>query len=136
MAITLTGVRVWDGLADEVSQQPWCIRIEGDRISALGPDPRLADGAQVLDFKDQFAIPGLMDAHVHLTLDEKLPSWKAQTEVAAEARSVAMQERAVAMLAAGITTARDLGAGECQYCRTRHGLCAGAQKSAPDHRTG
>jgi len=44
------------------------IVIEGQRIAAVGPAGKVAvpDGAQVIDAKGKFLIPGLMDANVHL----------------------------------------------------------------------
>ena len=66
--LALTGVRVWDGEADELSE-PQTLRIEGDRIAELGAAPHVARGATVYPMDGATALPGLIDAHVHLTLD-------------------------------------------------------------------
>ena len=112
-ALALAGVRVWDGVAPTTSAEPQTIRIEGDRIAAIGADDALTDGAETLRFdSDAVALPGLIDAHVHLTLDPAIASPAEQLKLAPEDVAAAAETRAAAMLRAGITTARDLGGGE------------------------
>jgi hypothetical protein len=43
------------------------VLVQGDRISAVGPSPRVAipDGARRIDARGRFLIPGLVDLHVH-----------------------------------------------------------------------
>jgi imidazolonepropionase-like amidohydrolase len=63
--------------------------IEGDRIIAAGPRPQVTipDGATIVDASGKYLLPGLWDMHAHM-----------------------MQvEFGIAYLAAGITTARDVG---------------------------
>jgi imidazolonepropionase-like amidohydrolase len=112
-ALALAGVRVWDGVAPATDAEPQTIRIEGDRIVAIGRDPSLADGARTLEFgPDAVALPGLIDAHVHLTLDPAIRSPSDQLKLSPEEVARGAEARAAAMLRAGITTARDLGGGE------------------------
>ena len=40
--------------------------IEGDRIVENTPEPRQADAAAVIDAGGRVAVPGLIDAHVHV----------------------------------------------------------------------
>ena len=63
--------------------------IEGDRIVAAGPrsTTKIPDGAKVVDVTGRFLLPGLWDMHAHLYQTELGPTY----------------------LAAGITTARDVG---------------------------
>src|SRR5581483_9598313 len=45
------------------------LRISGDRIAAVADgfvDP--PDGARLIDLSDSFVLPGLIDCHVHLTM--------------------------------------------------------------------
>ena len=112
MALALTGLSVWDGRAERASPRGWTIRIESGRIAAVGPDPELAVGAKGIPLDGCTAIPGLIDAHVHLTLDPKLIKPADQFRVPVGELEEAMVERARAMVRAGITTARDLGGGE------------------------
>lgn len=112
MTLAIRGVRVWDGEAERTGGRPCTIRIEGGRIAAIGDDPSLADGARCIDpGPDSVAIPGLIDAHVHLTLD---PAIKDAAEQARRDPDVVAGEAegfAAGMVRAGITTARDLGGG-------------------------
>lgn len=44
------------------------IRIEGERIAAMGADLRIPAGADVIDLSDAIILPGLIEAHTHLAL--------------------------------------------------------------------
>jgi imidazolonepropionase-like amidohydrolase len=65
------------------------VLIEGDRIVAAGPraTTKIPDGAKIVDVTGKFLLPGLWDMHAHLYQSEFGPTY----------------------LAAGITTARDVG---------------------------
>ncbi len=110
--VALVGLSVWDGVAEGPDPRPQTIRIEGERIAAVGPEPELAAGARVVRLDGATALPGLIDAHVHMTLDPAIPRPLDQLAVPRETLVAAMQRRASAMLYAGITTARDLGGGD------------------------
>jgi imidazolonepropionase-like amidohydrolase len=105
----LTNIRIWDGttLVDADT-----IRIEGERIAGIGARADLTSDltreAHVLDCGGATAIPGLIDAHVHLELNPDHHKPPATTDLGARPQMV---ERATAMVQAGITTARDLGGG-------------------------
>jgi imidazolonepropionase-like amidohydrolase len=142
MALAVTGVHVWDGRASALSEGPCRIRIRAGRIVAIdpegqspeevqkrqaarddGPDP--VEPAREIALPGHVALPGLIDAHIHLGLDPKLLSPDDQLKVSAEDRARAMQARALAMLRAGITTARDLGGGEWSELALRDRIAAG-----------
>src|SRR4051794_16721179 len=42
------------------------IAVEGERIVAVGPDHELPTASRVIDAQGNYAIPGFIDAHVHL----------------------------------------------------------------------
>jgi imidazolonepropionase-like amidohydrolase len=65
------------------------VLIDGDRIVAAGPraTTKIPDGAKIVDVTGKFLLPGLWDMHAHLYQSEFGPTY----------------------LAAGITTARDVG---------------------------
>ena len=112
MTLAIRGVRVWDGVADRAGDLPCTIRIEGGRIAAIGDDPALLDAARVVDPGEAcVAIPGLIDAHVHMTLDPAIRGVLTQAKRPAIEVAAAAERRAGEMLRAGITTARDLGGG-------------------------
>jgi imidazolonepropionase-like amidohydrolase len=112
------------------------------RIEALGTDPQLRSGAREIPLDGCTAIPGLIDAHVHLTLDPAIAQPRDQLRVPPDALVRAMEERALRMLCAGITTARDLGGGSWQELELRDRiergevagprlLCAGQPITSP-----
>ena len=107
-ATRLVHLNVWDG--EGFAPADALVFSEG-KIQAVGTleDLPASRGDHVIDCSGLTAIPGLIDAHVHLELspdDAKPPDKLATAE-----RLPAMAERATAMAKAGITTGRDLGGG-------------------------
>ncbi len=106
MRTRLTGLTIWDGatLADADA-----LSFSDGHIDAVGASADLSEADRTIDCRGLTALPGLIDAHVHLELnpDEQ----HAPTKVARSAQFTQMAERASAMVQAGITTARDLGGG-------------------------
>ena len=142
MAIALTEIRVWDGESNSLPGEPWTIRIEDDRIQALGPGAALCEGAERVPLPGCTALPGLIDAHVHMVLDPAVFDPLKQLVPAREKRERDMEIRAEEMLRAGITTARDLGGGEgleidlrdrieAGECLGPRLLCAGQPVTSP-----
>lgn len=114
--LAISGAFPWDGRADSRDDRRCVIRIEGDRIESVEPeaDARPIDGdMEVFHYESPFTVlPGLIDCHVHISLDPTIFSAAQQLEVSRERVWAGMQQRALAMVQAGITTARDLGGGE------------------------
>ena len=83
--------------------------VQGDRIAAVNPDA-LPSGADTIDLGDVTLLPGLIDAHTHLTVDLE-GDWvhRGVTGTAAEA-ALNGARNARRTLEAGFTTVRDLGA--------------------------
>ena len=142
MALALTGLRIWDGKSEALEPVPWTLRIEGERIAALGPALAPAANDETFALDGATALPGLIDAHVHLTLDPAVRTPAEQLAVGPEAAGVAMAARARAMVEAGITTARDLGGGDYRELALRDRiarfeipgprlLCAGQPVTSP-----
>jgi imidazolonepropionase-like amidohydrolase len=67
-ALLLTHVALIDGTGAP-AKPDMTIAIDGERIAAIYPDGRRSapKGAHVEDLSGRFVIPGLIDAHVHLT---------------------------------------------------------------------
>ncbi|MGH9752359.1 MAG: amidohydrolase family protein [Blastocatellia bacterium] len=87
------------------------ILIEGDKITAVGPDVAIPTGTEVIDLKDKTVLPGLIDCHTHITSQpgnyyEDIFR-KSPIDVAVTAHVYARRT-----LEAGFTTVRDVGAGE------------------------
>ena len=98
-------VRIWDGVGDDY--------VEASSI--------LVEDAWIRDVSDRAGrgrdcsgltvVPGLMDAHVHMTLDPSIPTVDGQLAQSEEDIRAKMVDRAERMVRSGITTARDLGGG-------------------------
>lgn len=116
---------MWDGVADSTRNEREIIRIEAGRIVAIDRDPSLSSGALDIPLDGAVAIPGLIDAHVHLCLD---PAWRRGGGEVGEPRNevhAAALRRASEMVAAGITTARDLGGGSWIELEVRDRIAGG-----------
>src|ERR1044071_177713 len=89
------------------------ILIEGDRVREVGPaqavEGRAPAGTQVIDLQNATVLPGLIDAHTHLTgSPEKLRFSSPGISVPREALHGARNARLA--LEAGFTTVRNVGA--------------------------
>ncbi len=104
MPLILNHLRYWDGVSS--CYQSGNFLISNGRITGISVDPY----AQGVDCTGLTAIPGLIDAHVHMVLDPAIRNPLEQITDPSQLEP-AMTARAEAMLGAGITTARDLGGG-------------------------
>lgn len=108
--LVLRPERVFDG----VNPRPhanWSVLVEGDRITAAGPNVVGPANARVIDLPGVTLMPGMIEGHSHLFLhpyNEALWDDQVLKESLAlrTARAVAHAERS---LMAGFTTVRDLG---------------------------
>nr|NIP92523.1 amidohydrolase family protein [Akkermansiaceae bacterium] len=112
MISLLAPQRLWDGNSPGYAPADTAVRIEGDRIVAVGSRAALAPGAEVIELPDLCLLPGLIDAHVHLCLDPGRRGRDAEDPAGAPRRAEAMVRR-------GITTARDLGSAGDRVLRLR-----------------
>jgi imidazolonepropionase-like amidohydrolase len=124
--IALQSARMFDARRG-VNVQPGLVVIDGDRIVQVGGTTPA--GAQVIDLGDSTLLPGLMDAHTHLTF-EAGKSWYRDTmdtilRFPAEQAQYA-GEYAKRTLEAGFTTVRDLGSGEYIDVGLRNAINSGA----------
>lgn len=100
---TYSNLRYWDGVSDDYSEES-AISTKQDRfVEQNTADPKSRDCSGLT------VIPGLIDAHVHMTLDPSIKSVEDQIAQTEEEILAKMPSRANRMLSAGITTARDLG---------------------------
>jgi len=103
------------------------ILVQGDRISAVGPNVRIPSGATVIDLSEWTVLPGFVDAHVHLTghiIGDG--DWQHQdlVETAAQ-RALLGAVHAQQTLEAGFTTVRNVGADAFTDIALRNAVNAG-----------
>src|SRR5918995_5691651 len=89
--------------------RPAVLVIEGGRIRNVGP-AQLPAGARTVDLGDMTLLPGLIDAHTHLTFDIS-GDWVTRSvrELPADAALRGARNARLTLLA-GFTTVRDVGA--------------------------
>jgi imidazolonepropionase-like amidohydrolase len=84
------------------------ILVRGHRIETVGTDVRVPPGADVVDLSDRFVLPGLIDAHTHVT---STPNYEDVNPILFKSvpyRTVEAVAAARNTLMAGFTTIRDV----------------------------
>ena len=123
--ITITDVRIWNGVTDSYLENADAVRIENGRISAIGSTRELSDGAQLHAGGGKTVLPGLIDAHVHLCLNPGIREALAQGQESQAELQRLIADRCLEMVRAGITSARDLGGGTWDELAIRDRILAG-----------
>lgn len=88
---------------------PSTVIVENGRISRIEPGATAPAGATVIDMRSRTVLPGLIDAHVHLTGDPGTPFWRGAIDPN-ELATIIGVKNALLTARAGFTTVRDLGA--------------------------
>ena len=88
---------------------PQTILVRDGVIAEIGPAIEAPSGARIVDLSGYTVLPGLIDAHTHLTIDIKNQDPLAELEHTAAERALGSLPNARAVLLAGFTTVRDLG---------------------------
>jgi imidazolonepropionase-like amidohydrolase len=105
----LRPARVFDGVE---MHEGWGVRIRGDRIDAVGPEPSMvAAGARTIDLPGATVMPGLIEGHSHILLHayNETP-WDDQVlREGLALRAARAVNHLRNTLEAGFTTVRDLG---------------------------
>lgn len=110
----IKAAHLFDGKSDRVVS-PGVVVVQDGKIIAAGAKVTEPAGAEVIELGNATLLPGLMDAHTHMT-SESTADWKKDEldrfkksipQVAIEATGNARRT-----LLAGFTTVRDLGAGD------------------------
>ncbi|MCK5651493.1 MAG: amidohydrolase family protein, partial [Gemmatimonadetes bacterium] len=105
--------RLLDPATGEVTANQ-TILVEGGRITGVGPSLEIPDDALVIDLTDLTVLPGLIDAHTHMSLGMELDRHFGTPLLAniynsTPYRAIRGVIRAREMLEAGFTTIRDVG---------------------------
>lgn len=111
MSLTLlSGARIWDPDTDAVDEDAYLL-IENGVIREVGVHPIKTEAEHRIDAEGRFVLPGLIDAHVHVTANaQNLTELAHLSPYLVAARSKSVLE---AMLMRGFTTVRDAGGADC-----------------------
>ncbi len=119
-AVALRGGCAWDGHAD--SSFETTVVVDEGGIAAIGAD---AGAPESLDISGCTVVPGLIEGHGHLCFNARA-DWRAVYDGDSPGRMLLrMAAHGRAMLAAGITTVRDLGAPTALAIEIRDAFAAG-----------
>jgi imidazolonepropionase-like amidohydrolase/DNA-binding MarR family transcriptional regulator len=104
--------RLFDGTKLLSSPSGMAVVVAGGRIDAVVAGAEVADGCVVVEFGDVTILPGLIDAHVHLTWDGASdPIGRVRREPYA-LTILRAANHAAEHLRAGVTVVRDLGSAQ------------------------
>jgi imidazolonepropionase-like amidohydrolase len=109
--VVLKAARLFDGRGDTVIADGMVI-VSGGKIQAVGSGLAVPAGAKIVDLGDATLLPGLIDAHTHLS-GESSDNWLIDTvsglrQTVAES-AIRATDNARRILMAGFTTVRDVG---------------------------
>ncbi len=99
------------------------IVIQGDKIASIGTETQVPAGALVIDLPNATVLPGLIDAHTHITFNPKFDYSRLAISVPREALIGARNARVT--LEAGFTTVRNVGASGFADVALRDAINAG-----------
>lgn len=88
---------------------PAMVRIEGERIAAVGPTLPVPPGARVIDLGSATVVPGLIDLHTHLTDKFGIHWEEALVKTTPPDAALWGAHNARVTLEAGFTTCREMG---------------------------
>ena len=119
-SLMLRGGHAWDGLSSARSESN--VVIDGDSVVAFGSD---AGATRTLDISGCTVLPGLIEAHAHLCFNAQ-SDWRAVYDRDTPGSMLLrMAAHGRAMLEAGITTVRDLGAPTALAVELRDAFASG-----------
>ena len=104
--VLFTNVNVFDGVNDSLTLNT-SVLVENNLIAAVGPSITLPEGTEVIDGGGRTLMPGLIDAHAHVTI-VSTPNQVANDWHWGYLSAIVSQE-AEKMLLRGFTTIRDAG---------------------------
>ena len=110
--------------ASQPARGPSTVIVENGRIARIESGATAPAGATIVDMTSKTVMPGLIDAHVHLTGDPGTPFWREAID-SNESAAITGVKNALLTARAGFTTVRDLGAPGLSSFALRDGIAAG-----------
>ena len=106
------------------------ITIEAGKVVSVADGFHPADpGATLIDLRDKYVLPGLIDSHVHLTSDAGgIAGQLEEMTLSPAAQAFNAQVNGMKTLRAGFTTVRNLGDGDGVTLALRDAIAAGKAK--------
>jgi imidazolonepropionase-like amidohydrolase len=124
--VYLTNARLVDATG-AAPRDAAAVLLEGGRIARVGAASDAApEGATVVDLAGRTLLPGLIDAHVHVTSFDLPVPLKGEERIAPEVKHHFIAAALSAMLRMGITTLRDVGAFGDDLLHARRAIQLGA----------
>ena len=109
-SLLLRPAQVFDGIDGKI-HPGWQVLVDGDTISAVGPNLAVPPGVRIIDLPGETLLPGLIEGHGHMFLHPyNETTWDDQVlhePLALRTARAVAQARATLM--AGFTSERDLG---------------------------
>lgn len=123
----LKAARLFDGKSDSLVT-PGLVVVTGGKIVAVGSSAAIPASAEIVDLGDATLLPGLIDAHTHLTFPYTDDYNRRQVEnlrktVPEKALDASVNARVT--LLAGITTVRDVGSSDFLDVGLRNAIASG-----------
>jgi imidazolonepropionase-like amidohydrolase len=106
--VVIRAARLIDGRGGE-PLAPAMVRIDGDKITAVGTALALPAGARTIDLGDSTFLPGFIDLHTHLTGRSDVHWEDALVKTTPAEDALWGAHWALVTLLAGFTTVRDMG---------------------------
>ena len=125
--IILKSAWMFDGKSDRLVT-PGLIVVTGSKITGIGPGSTIPAGAETVDLGQATLLPGLMDAHTHLSMpyfNNYLDGEQAGLKKTIAERALDASEIVRITLMAGFTTVRDLGSEDFIDVGLRNAINAG-----------
>src|SRR5664279_251184 len=123
----LKAAHMFDGKSDHVVS-PGLVVVSNGKITAVGSAAAIPAGAETIDLGDATLLPGLIDAHTHLTYpyerDYRVTELNTLKKTIPE-RTLDAVDIVRRTLMAGFTTVRDVGAGDYIDVGLRNAIAAG-----------
>src|SRR5437764_2275235 len=117
--LALRAARMFDPTSGQTLKDAVII-VEGDKVAAVGAGLSIPRDAKVIDLGDVTVLPGLIDAHTHMTYHfDKSGHFGLTVDDSTDVTLKYAEENARRTLEAGVTTVRNLGAGERVDIRLR-----------------